>query len=71
MARNSAPDAASAKRFKELLARIGVRQSQLARDIDMDPNTVSRWATGRQRPDNIVWAYLELRAKLEEIRPLR
>lgn len=58
MSEKSPPDLANAKRFGALLARIDIKQAQLARDIKMDPNTVSRWATGRQRPDNVVWAYL-------------
>lgn len=56
----------SAERFRTLLAHIGIRQAQLARDIGMDPNTVSRWATGRQKPDNVLWAYLELRASVQD-----
>jgi transcriptional regulator with XRE-family HTH domain len=67
MMKDSYRDFESADRFKALLARLGIRQSQLARDIQMDPNTVSRWANGRQRPDNVVWAYLELRAKVKEL----
>jgi DNA-binding transcriptional regulator YiaG len=63
------PDLASARRFKALLDRIGIKQAQLARDIDTPANTISRWATGRQTPGPVVWAYLELRAKVKELHP--
>lgn len=67
MSRNSPPDLQGARRFKELLDRIGIKQSELARELEIPPNTVSRWATGRQTPFKVVWAYLEQRAKLEEM----
>lgn len=69
MSRNSTPDLQSARRFKELLDRIGIKQSELARELDIPANTVSRWATGRQQPFRVVWAYLELRAKVKELQP--
>ena len=50
-----------AKLFRSQLKELGISQAQLARDIGMSPMTVSRWATGAQRPDGIVFAYLKLR----------
>jgi DNA-binding transcriptional regulator YiaG len=67
MSRNSPPDLESARRFRALLDRLAISQSDLARELEMPPNTISRWATGRQAPVKVVWAYLELRAKLEEM----
>ncbi len=63
MARNSA----QAERFKRLIDRIGTTQAELARDINTPRNTISRWALGQHEPGNIVWAYLELRAKAAEL----
>ena len=57
------------KRFKDMIRRIGIKQAQFAREIDMDVNTVSRWAQGTQRAPGLLWAYLELRAKVKELQP--
>jgi DNA-binding transcriptional regulator YiaG len=60
-------DEAQAIRFREMLKRTGMKQAEFARTIDMKPTTVSRWATGWQRPPGIVWAYLELKARVKEL----
>jgi len=56
----------SANRFKRELMRLGLKRSDFAKEIGMDPNTVSRWATGWQKPSGIVWAYLRLRRSIAE-----
>lgn len=57
----------SAKRFKDEMGRLGLKQAEFAKRIEMDPNTVSRWATGAQRPPGILWAHLRLLTKLREV----
>lgn len=56
-----------AYRFNLLLHEAGLTQAGLAEEIKTSPNTVWRWASGRQKPMGIVWAYLELRAKVENL----
>ena len=69
MAKTRERDADSAELFREKLGQLGVTQTQFARDIYMSPITVNRWAAGFQRPDGIVWAYMDLRIGIESALP--
>lgn len=54
-------------RFLEILEQIGWSQAKLARKLQLDPNTVSRWVTGRTPVPT--WA-LEYLAALKAIKDL-
>lgn len=46
--------------IKPSLERLGLRQSELARLLDVSPRTVSQWATGSQTLPGAVAGYLRL-----------
>jgi len=46
--------------FERLLAASGLSQAELARRIEVHPNTVSKWATGAVKAPGPVRAYLRL-----------
>ena len=46
-------------RLLDLLRAIGWNQAKLARKLDIDPNTVSRWITGRTPVPHFALEYLE------------
>ncbi len=46
--------------LKEMLERLGLRQAELARLIDVSPRTVSLWATGESAVPGPVAAYLRV-----------
>lgn len=43
--------------LKDLLLRVGLKKAQLARDLGLNPNTVSDW---KDKPPRYAIAYLEL-----------
>lgn len=58
------------RQFREMVAqakKLGLRQSDIAREIDMSPNTVSRWMNGVQPPDGAVLAYMRLRLRVANL----
>ncbi len=62
------------KSLKETLDRLGLRQAEFARLIDMSPRSVSLWATGESPVPGPVGAYLRVlqllpaEARAEELR---
>lgn len=60
-------NAPNAERLRASLKRLGISQATFAKEIDMNPLTVSRWATGVAQPSGIVWAYLSLRTKVKDL----
>ena len=57
----------SAERLRAALKQLNLSQAKFAKEIDMDPITVSRWATGTAQPSGILWAYIRLRTKIKEL----
>lgn len=53
-------------RFRNLLAETGLTQAQLARKLDVHPNTVTNWATGEKLPGP-ARAWMELYARVKEL----
>lgn len=53
--------------FREALGTLGVSQLQFARETDMNPSTVLRWATGESRIPGIAEAYVRLRLKVHQL----
>ncbi len=47
--------------FKMLRLKAGLRQLDIAREIEVSENTVTKWETGRGSPD------IELQAKLVKV----
>ena len=42
------------KQFRQALKQLGLSQMELARQIDVDPRTVRRWATGEHPVPKVV-----------------
>lgn len=53
--------------FKLAMQAAGLSSAELARRLDVHPNTVSRWSTGVTEPGPGVMAYLELYAKVKSL----
>jgi len=51
----------------ETMKLCGLSASALARAVDVHPNTVSAWVTGKARTPGAVIAYLELLAKVRSL----
>jgi len=55
--------------FKQYLAYFGLSQAQFAREVDVTPDTVSRW---RGSPPKLVMLYLRERyERAEDVRNLK
>lgn len=52
--------------FKDLLIRAGITKAELARQLSLNPRTISAW---RSSPPRYVIAYLELLIKYNRILP--
>jgi transcriptional regulator with XRE-family HTH domain len=55
----------TAKQFRSALESLGLSQRDLAKELDVTPNTVWRWASGAQPVPKVValaMAYLELKS---------
>ena len=50
-----------------LLSRIGWKQTQLAERIEVTPDTVSRWCSGKRKAPKVVLLYLELLAERMQV----
>ena len=46
-----------------LLSRIGWKQRVLAEKLEVSPDTVSRWMSGKRKTPKVVILYLELLAE--------
>ena len=53
--------------FRRLMREIAMKGAELARRVDVHPNTVSCWATDRSEVPGAVLAYLELLAKVRAL----
>lgn len=47
-----------AERLKEIRNKRGLHQKDIAKELGSDPNTISRWERGENRPDDQVIMYL-------------
>jgi len=57
----------SVSRFPGLLGETGLTGAELAKRVDVHPNTVSQWKTGAVEPPGAVIAYLDLLAKVKAL----
>lgn len=53
--------------LQKLMAECHMTGARLARAVDVHPNTVARWATGKAQVPGAVLAYLTLLAKVKAL----
>lgn len=45
--------------FKQWFARLGLKEGELARRLDVKQPTINRWFTGQRTPPGYLWRALE------------
>lgn len=65
--RNSDVDRIRYTRFRDLMSETGLTSAELAKRIDVSPNTVSAWMTRKREIPGAAFAYVELLASISRV----